>query len=110
MSHYYNWHPGAYKSAYAWAATYGLRADAPADAVDTLSQNIIAPILEKALAYGTILEYEVDELSVYTEAPGTFTIVYVTPTGEGVDKVNAAILDAIKGQPLLVPAWDSMTK
>lgn len=110
VSHYYNWHPGAYKSAYTYVSTYELKPDAPGDAVDMLSKNIVVPILEKMLADGTILEYEVDELSVHSMAPGTFSIVYITPNPEGIDKIDVAIRDAVKAQPLIHPAFGSMTK
>ena len=110
VSHYYNWHPGTYKSAYTYVANYELKADAPDNAVDTISQNIVVPVLEKMLADGTLIEYEIDELSVHTQAPGTFSIVYLTSNPNGIDKIEAAIRDAVKGQPLIIPAFDSMTK
>jgi len=109
-SHYYNWHPGAYKSAYTYVASYELKPDAPDNAVDTISQNIVVPVLEKMLADGTLIEYEIDELSVHTQAPGSFSIVYLTPNPDGIDKIEAAIRDAVKGQPLIVPAFGSMTR
>jgi hypothetical protein len=109
VSRYYNRHPGAYKSAYSYISNYQLKPDAPMNALDTLSQNIVAPVLEKLLADGTIIEYEIDELTIHTEAPGTFSIVTLSPSPDGIDKVNAAIADAIKAQPLLIPAWNSMT-
>ncbi|MGA7523513.1 MAG: hypothetical protein WBW84_13735 [Acidobacteriaceae bacterium] len=109
ISRYYNMHPGAYKSAYTYISTYQLKPDAPMDALDTLSQNIVVPVLEKLLADGTIIEYEIDELTIHTEAAGSFSIVTLSPNPDGIDKVNAAIADAIKAQPLLIPAWLSMT-
>jgi len=110
VSHYYNWHPGAYKSVYTSVSAYELKPDAPGDAVDTLSKAIVVPLLEKMLADGTVIEYEIDELAVHSQPPGTFSIVYLTPTPDGIDKVEAAIRDAVKAQPLIVPAFGSMTK
>lgn len=110
ISHYYNWHPGAYKNAYTEASTYQLRSDAPADAVEVLARNVVVPVLEKLLADGTLVEYEIDELEIHTEAPGTFTIVSLCAGADGIDKLDAAIAAAIKDQPLLIPAWNSMTK
>lgn len=110
VSHYYNWHPGAFKSAYTYASGYELKPDAPDDAVDTLSKAVAVPLLEKMIADGTIIEYEIDELAVHTEAPGTFWIMWVTPTPDGIDKVEGAIRDAVKAQPLIGPAFGSMTK
>jgi hypothetical protein len=109
-SHYYNWHPGSIKGGYTRVAEYKLKADAPDDAVDTLSKSLIVPLMEKLLADGTLAEYEVDTLAVHTSPPGTFSIVYIATKAEGLDKVNAAIAEAIKGSPLSGPAFGSMTE
>ncbi len=108
ISHYYNWHPGSWKGGYTFEASYALRPDAPEDAVAMLSKNMIVPVLEKLLAEGTIDEYEIDTQAIHTEAPGSFQIVYLTPNAEGVDKVNAAIREAVKSKPLDGPAFESM--
>ena len=108
VSYYYNWHPGAYKNGYVEVAFYKLKKDAPDDAIGTLSKNLIVPLLEKQLADGTIVEYEIDVAAVHTNAPGTFAIVWVCPNADGIDKVNAAIRDAMKAQPLGGPAFSSM--
>jgi hypothetical protein len=110
VSHYYNWRPGSFKSAYTFISEYELKPDAPDDAVDTLSKAVIVPLLEKMIADGTLIEYEIDELAVHTEAPGTFGILCITPTPEGIDKIFAAIRGAVKAQPLIGPAFGSMTK
>ena len=62
------------------------------------------------LADGALIEYEIDELAVHSQSPGTFSILYISPTADGIDKVEGAIRDAIKSQPLLLPAFGSMTK
>ena len=110
VSRYYNWHSGAYKGAYAHIGEYKLKADASDDALDTLSKSLIVPVLEKLLADGTILEYEVDTMAIHTEAPGSFFIVYVSPKPEGLDKVQAAVQDAVKASPLSGPAFESATE
>ncbi len=109
ISHYYNWKPGAYKGGYVKVAAYKLKADAPDDAVDQLSKHLVVPALEKLLSDGTILEYEIDETAIHTSAPGTFMIVYVTPTPEGLDTAAASIREAVKSHPLAIDAFDSMT-
>ena len=62
------------------AAFYRLKPDAPDDAVETLSKELIVPLLEKLFADGTLHEYEVDTQAIHTEAPGTFVIVYLRLT------------------------------
>jgi|SRR5271166_1371697 len=74
--------------AYSYAAIYPLKADAPDDAVDMLAKNMLVPLLEKLLADGTIVEYEIDEQAVHSDAPGMFVIDYLAPTAEGLDKVK----------------------
>jgi hypothetical protein len=109
VSHYYNWKSGSFKGAYTRVAEYKLKADAPDDAVDSLAQHFIVPILEKALADGTIVEYEIDTAAVHTEAPGMFAIVYIAPAAEGLDKVQAAVSANAKEHPLAVQAFSSFT-
>jgi hypothetical protein len=109
VSRYYNWKPGTYKDAYTHGASYKLKADAPDDAVATLTKNLVAPLLDKMLAEGAIVEYDVDTQAVHTETPATFFIFYITPNAEGLDKVTAALTEALKASPLSGPAFGSMT-
>jgi hypothetical protein len=108
VSRYYNWHSGPYKNAPLSVAFYQLKADAPDDAVAILSKNLIVPLMEKLLADGTIVEYEVDTQALHTAAPGSFSIVWIPADNEGVDKVNAALRSAMAAQPLGGPAFLSM--
>ena len=108
VSRFYNWKSGSWKGAYTHGASYKLKADAPDDAVETLSKELVVPLLEKLLADGTIHEYEVDVQAIHTEAPGTFWIFYITANAEGVDKVNAALRESLKAHPLAGPAFNSM--
>lgn len=109
VSHYYNWKPGSFKGAYTRVAAYKLKADAPDDALDNLAQHFIVPILEKALADGTIVEYEIDTPAVHTEAPGMFDIVYIASAPEGFDKVQAAVSAGAKEHPLAGQSFSSVT-
>jgi len=108
VSKYYNWHSGTWKGAYTYAAIYTLKPDAPNDAVDVLAKNLIVPLLEKLLADGTIVEYEIDEQAIHSDAPGTFVIDYISPTSEGLDKFNAALRETVGKSPLAGPAFSSM--
>ena len=108
VSHNYNWHSGAVKDGYTHGAIYKLKADAPDDAVETLSTSLIVPLMEKMLADGAISEYEVDTEAIHTDAPGTFFVFYIAPTAEGLDKVTAGLQAALKANPLGGPAFESM--
>ncbi|HUJ94253.1 MAG TPA: hypothetical protein VLW84_03235 [Terriglobales bacterium] len=108
VSRYYNWRSGSWQGLYTHAGFYRLKADAPDNAVDMLSKNLVAPLLEKLLADGTIVQYEIDTEAVHTDAPGRFWIFCVAANAEAIDKINAAIQDAIKSNPLGAVAFNSM--
>ena len=110
ISRYYNWHSGPYKNAYTHVGTYQLKPDAPNNAVDILSKTLVVPLLEKLLADGAIVEYEVDTEAIHTTDPGYFWIIYTAASPEGLDKVNAALAEAVKAQALAGPAFGSMTE
>ena len=108
VSRYYNWRSGTYKGAYTRVGYYKLKPDAPEHAIETLSKTFIVPLLEKLLADGSIVEYEIDTEAVHTEGPGAFWIDVISPNAEGLDKLNAALLDRVKTNPLADQAFDSM--
>jgi hypothetical protein len=107
VTRYYNWHSGSWKDVYTHSSMYQLKPNAPDDAVESLSKHLVAPLLEKMLADGTIHEYEIDTEAVHTQTPGAFWIIYIAANGESIDKVNAAIREAFKANPLDGPAFDS---
>ncbi len=108
VSRYYNWRPGSYKNAYSRVAYYKLKPDVPEHAIETISKHIIVPMLEKLLADGSIVEYEIDTEAIHTEAPGAFWVDIISPNAEGLDKLNAALRDAGRANPLNGQALDSM--
>ncbi len=108
ISRYYNWKPGTYKGAYTHGAMYKLKADAPDDAVDILAKSFVVPLMEKMMAEGAIVEYDLDTQAIHTDAPGSFFIFYMAPNAEGLDKVNQALQQTLKASPLNGPAFGSM--
>jgi hypothetical protein len=108
VSRYYNWHSGSWKDVYSEASMYKFKADAPDNALDVLCRNLFVPLMEKLLADGTIHEYEIDTEAIHTEAPGTFWIEYVAANAEALDKVNAAVRESQKANPLGGPTFESM--
>jgi hypothetical protein len=109
VSRYYNWHSGTVKNGYTHVGAYKLKPDASDDAVETLAKNLVVPLLEKQLAAGSIAEYEIDTQAIHTAAPGSFLIVYLATNAEGLDKVQAAVEEALKSNPLGGSAFGSMT-
>ena len=98
VSHYYNWRPGTYKGAYTRVSYYKLKADVPAEAIESLSKHLIAPLLEKLVADGSLIEYEIDTQAIHTEAPGAFWIDVIATNAGGLDKLNMALHDAAKSE------------
>ena len=74
----------------------------------SISRAPLVPLLEKQLADGTIHEYEIDTEAIHTDAPGTFWIFYLAANAEGLDKVSAAVREAMKANPLNGSAFTSM--
>ena len=108
VSRYYNWRPGTYKGAYTRVGYYKLKPDLPEHALETLSKSYIVPMLEKLLADGSIVEYEIDTEAIHSEAPGAFWIDVISPNAEGLDKLNATLMNAVKTNPLSSSAFQSM--
>jgi hypothetical protein len=108
VSRFYNWRAGSYKGAYTHVSSYKLKADAPKDAVEVLSKNLVVPLLEKLMADGTLVEFEIDEEAIHTESPDTFWIDYIAASSAGLDKTNAALRETLKATPLAGPAFGSM--
>jgi hypothetical protein len=108
VSRYYGWHSGSFKGAYTRAAEYKLKADAPNDAVETLSKSLFVPLMEKLLADGTILEYEIDTEAIHTQDPASFWVIFIATNADGLDKFNAALRAANKTSPLAGPVIGSM--
>ena len=110
VSRYYNWKPGAKKNAYTYAADYKLKESASNDDLDALCQHLLVPMLEKLLADGHLVEYEIDTLAVHTEAPGEFSIVMIANSPEDIDTIRASILATGKDHPLGLHAFTSITE
>ncbi|HLV95336.1 MAG TPA: hypothetical protein VKS44_09110 [Candidatus Acidoferrales bacterium] len=107
VARYYNWHSGPVKNGYGVASFFKLKEHAPDNALSTLSKGLVGPLLEKMLADGTISEWEIDTQAFDTEAPGTFVIYYIANNADAMDKVNAAIQEDLKSNPLAGPAFGS---
>ena len=110
VSRYYNWHSGNVKNGYGVLGIYKLKPHAASGALDNLSKNLVAPLLEKMLADGTISEYEIDTEAISTDAPGTFWIYYLASSPDAMDKVDAAVRETLKANPLAGPAFGSATE
>ena len=66
------------------------------------------PLLEKLLADGAIVEYEIDTEAIHTEAPGSFWIDVIVPNAEGLDKLTGALMNLSKANPMSSAAFESI--
>jgi hypothetical protein len=107
VSRYYAWRSGTVKG-YVHGAVYQLKPEAPADAVALLSKTFIVPLFEKLMADGAVQAYQVAEQEIHTADPNQFFIFFITAKADGLDKVNTALEEALKANPLAAPAFGSM--
>lgn len=106
VSRYYNYKSGYYYDGCTHVSVFKLKESAPREELNTLARNVIVPVLEKQMADGALLGYQIDTLAIHTQAPGTFWIVYLTPDPEGLDTVEQAIHDNIKTNEAFVNMTD----
>jgi hypothetical protein len=104
----YSWKPGTVKNGYVHGSVYKLKADAPDNAVEVLGKGLIVPVLEKLQADGAVSAWQVAQEALHSEDPDLFFVFYICPTAEGLDKVNAAIAEAVGANSLASPAFGSM--
>jgi hypothetical protein len=108
ISRYYNWRTIRCENAYVHVGIYKIKPDAPADAVDQLSKNYFAPVLEKAFTDGAIFEWETDTYDNPKDSPGTFLIAYLSAKAEDLENVNKAVQERLKSNLPKAPALDSL--
>lgn len=108
VSRYYNWKPGTYKGVYSQTSTYKLKPTADSDAVDSLSKNLFGMVMEKMLAQGAIVEYDIDTEAIHTDPAGTIFVNYIAANADGLDKVRQAVTQSTKTNPMIGPAINDM--
>ncbi len=108
VSHYYNWKPGTVTNGYIHSAIYMVKPEAPPQTLEELSKSMVVPLLEKLLADGSIIAYQVATEGIHTENPGLFYVFYVCPKADGLDKVNAALI-LLQSDPMQMSAFESVT-
>jgi hypothetical protein len=108
VSRYYNWHSGSWKDVYTSGGCFKLKPDAPENAIDLISKNLIVPLLEKMMAEGAVHEYEIDTEAYHTQSVGMFCVFEIVANAEAIDKVSAAVRESFKSNPMYGPAFDAM--
>jgi hypothetical protein len=98
VSRYYNWRPGSYEGLFTHVGIYKLKADAAANAIETLSKQAIMPLLEPLIASGAIIQYEIDEEAL-SPGSGAFFISFMARTPEQMMEVKVALAAMFKLHP-----------
>lgn len=93
-SRYYNWKAGSWKGAYGYRFAYNIKPGvAPWDVADLLS-TFYVPILEKLLADGIIVQYEIDSAAVHSaDSPGQVMVSLIVPSAEDLGKLAFPVSD-----------------
>jgi hypothetical protein len=93
-SRYYNWKAGSWKGAYRYRFAYSVKPGvAPWDVADLLS-TFYVPILEKLLADGIVVQYEIDTVAVHSaDSPGQVMVSMVVPSAEDLAKLAFPVPD-----------------
>jgi len=60
------------------------------------------------MAEGSVTAYQVAEEAVHTQDPNLFFIFYITPNAAGLDKVNAAVREAVSADRLAPVAFGAV--
>lgn len=107
ISRHYGAKPGTYHNAYMRAQSWYLQEGSQASSGDLIASTIV-PVLDKLLADGSVCSYAINEEAIHTEDPGWFEVVIATPTAEGQDAFDRAVLNIQKTDPAALAAFRSI--
>lgn len=78
-------------------------------AFEALFTKSMKPMLDSAVADGTLLMYNFDVEDIHTSAPGAYNLAMLFPNGEAMDKFYANVTAAEKSDPTLGQFMDNLT-
>lgn len=80
-----------------------------AEAFQGLLMTEVKPVLDSAVADGTLLMYNLDEEAIHTDAPGAYNIAMLFPSGAAMDSFFSNLAASVKAHPSLGALFDSLT-
>jgi hypothetical protein len=93
-SRYYNWKAGTWKGAYGYRFAYNVKPGVSSWDVAEMLSTFYVPILEKLLADGIIVQYEIDNEWVHSaDSPGQVMVSLVAPNAEDLNKLAFPVSD-----------------
>jgi hypothetical protein len=91
----YNHKSGTFTNGYLRVGTWRTKGDAEQKVLRTT----MVPMLEKLVADGALLSYQIDTESVHSSDPGLMFVAIVANGGEGIDKFEAGLDEMQKSNP-----------
>jgi len=103
----HNGHAGTFTNGYLRVARWPAKAGGN-DPDGKIQRATMVGILEKLLADGAVHSYTIDEEVVHSEDPGMTYVVFVANGAEGLDKVNAALEEMRKSNPVGLATYGTL--
>ena len=107
VSRYYNWHHGAWKDLYTHGSYYKLKADAPTTRWRGSARICLCRFLKSCSPTGRFTSTKSTRKLSTQKIRIRFTFS-IAANADGLDKVNAALRERLKENPLSGPAFGSM--
>lgn len=107
-SRIHNSRSGTFDGAYLAGSTWKVKPGQMDNFNDIVKARVI-PVLEKELADGSLISYNVSTMYYHTEAPGTVSVVSIATNAGAVDKVDAAFEAAFSKDKEIGPAIGALT-
>lgn len=79
------------------------------EALQDLLLKKLKPMLDSAVAGGTLLAYNLDMEDIHTSAPGGYNIALLFPDGPAMDKFYSDLESSGKSDPTVLQAFDALT-
>jgi hypothetical protein len=108
-SRLYNYRPGTYEGAYLHVTTWELK-PGEYDAFVGLVKARVAPLLDKLIADGVVIAYNLNYQEVATQSSDTLEFVTITKDASGSDKVSKAFEGLFGKDPEIGPAMRTLVK
>jgi hypothetical protein len=108
-SRVYNYRPGTYEGAYLRVSAWELK-PGEYDAFVGLVKARVAPVLDKLIADGVVVSYNLNYQEVTTQASNTVEFVTITKDAAGSDKVTKAFEGLFGKDPEIGPAMRTLVK
>lgn len=108
MSRIHNSRSGSFDGAYLAGSLWKVKPGQMKSFIAIIKTRVV-PVLEKELANGSLIAYNVATLYYHTEAPGTVQLVSIATDAAAVDKVDAALDAAFDKDEEIGPAIGALT-